>query len=62
MTHEIWEHRSRKVMEWNCCGLKWQLKMITMKRRQWFPKCPVCESVGKCFDDLMKEQNAQKNT
>jgi hypothetical protein len=44
-------------MEWECCGMVWQLQMWRgqPKRKDWKPTCPICGEEGKSWNELYGE-------
>ena len=48
--------RYKGFMEWECCGLIWQLLMWRgqPKRKKWAPQCPTCGALGKSCEEYRK--------
>jgi hypothetical protein len=50
-------------MEWECCGLLWQLIISRLfpERDVWFPTCPECGSRGRSFKEIKYENHSKEN-
>jgi hypothetical protein len=50
------------IMEWKCCNRVWQL-VIThgfKSRGDFYPKCPICGTKGKSFDEMKSYKETNK--
>jgi hypothetical protein len=45
MTMRVFMDPDRRLVEWCCCGMIWQLLLSQLypERYAWQPTCPVCQ-------------------